>query len=85
MKIKRFDSFITENSSNYQIDEDNVLDILKNTYGLGDISPEYFSDFENSDYYDSSIKSDQEYAEKLYNFIDPFGENKDYDDEDYEY
>lgn len=82
MKIKKFGSFINE--SNYQVDEDNVLNILKDEYGLGDISSEYFTDFEDSEYYDDSISSDEEYAERLYDFIDPFGENYqgDEDDED---
>jgi hypothetical protein len=48
----------------YVPDEDNILKILKDKYGYGDISPMYFDEFGQTKA-SSKIKSDEQYAAKL--------------------
>lgn len=48
----------------YIPDEDNILKILKDKYGYGDISPMYFDEFGQTKA-SLKIKSDEQYAAKL--------------------
>jgi len=58
----------------YEPDQDNISDIMKDEYGYGDLSGEWFEEFENSKQY-KNIKSDEEYAQKFDIYIDKFGKN----------
>lgn len=48
----------------YIPDEDNILKILKDKYGYGDISPMYFDEFGQTKKI-LKIKSDEQYAAEL--------------------
>jgi hypothetical protein len=70
MKIKKFESF----KNIYEPDHDNILQIMRDKYGYGDLSYHWLEEFEESDKF-FGVSSDEEYADRLNQFVDPFGEN----------
>jgi hypothetical protein len=62
------DEEVTGGKKGYNKDEDNILSILKEKYGLGDVSPSYFEEFESSGGH-KGVNSDKDYADKLSKFI----------------
>lgn len=71
--IKGFNEFINESHS-YDPDHDNIMDIMKDKYGYGDLSWEYIDEFEDTDDFDD-VYSDEEYASKLDDYINRYGDN----------
>lgn len=61
-------------STNYELDIDNVIKILKDDYGYGDIGVGYFEEFENIEI-SKNVMSDKELARKVDEHINRFGEN----------
>ena len=71
---KLIDDFNTFNnkklneSDKYIPDHDNILQIMKDKYGYGDLSYVWMEEFEQTK--DSLVTSDEEYAEKFNKFIE---------------
>ena len=64
--LENFNNFVM-NESEYIPDQDNILQIMKDKYGYGDLSYERMEEFERTVY--SLISSDEEYAKKFDEFI----------------
>jgi hypothetical protein len=65
---------IKEDKNSYYPDHDDILQIMKDKYGYGDLSYSLIEEFEETEQF-LSVSSDEEYADKLNQFIDRFGEN----------
>ena len=70
--IRLFESWIQlhsdyQGSGKYIPDHDNILQIMKDKYGYGDLPYGYIEEFEQTK--DSLVSSDEEYAEKFNKFI----------------
>jgi hypothetical protein len=71
---KLIDDFNTFNnkklneSDKYIPDHDNILQIMRDKYGYGDLSYGWMEEFEQTK--DSLVTSDEEYAEKFNKFIE---------------
>jgi hypothetical protein len=66
-KIKTFDE-IVEKLDSTDYDYDNIIQMLKSQHGWGDLSGQYFEDFENSEYFNDPI-TDGEYADQMHKWL----------------
>jgi hypothetical protein len=66
--IENFNNFRMNESGKYIPDHDNILQIMKDKYGYGDLSYGWMQEFEQTK--DSLVSSDEEYAEKFNKFIE---------------
>lgn len=57
---------------NYEPDIDNVIEILKNSHGYGDLGWSYFEEFEHKTFL-KEILSDKEYADKIDDHLKSIG------------